>query len=117
MQHKTEQHDSFKSWGYFAAFATFVAGPCIVVSQCYRWLRDGEWPPVSVITALQLAGVNWSFWPTDWLGLHKMLNRMPLSVALNSFSRAMGQRDLYPFVLSGPALEKLAFVHKLIHPS
>jgi hypothetical protein len=40
---------------------------------------------------------------------------LPLSVALNSLSRAMGQRDLYPFVLSGPAIEKLGFVHELIH--
>jgi hypothetical protein len=40
---------------------------------------------------------------------------LPLSIALNSLSRAMGQQDLYPFVLSAPATEKLGFVHKLIH--
>jgi len=42
---------------------------------------------------------------------------MPLTIALNSLNRSMGQPDLYPFVLSTPALEKLAFVHRLVHPA
>jgi hypothetical protein len=41
---------------------------------------------------------------------------MPLTIALNSLNRSMGQADLYPFVLSTPALGKLAFVHGLVHP-
>ncbi|MFO1159497.1 MAG: putative zinc-binding peptidase [Reyranellaceae bacterium] len=40
---------------------------------------------------------------------------LPLSVALNCLNRSMGQPDLYPFVLSGPAIDKLAFVHGLVH--
>jgi hypothetical protein len=27
----------------------------------------------------------------------------------------MGLSDLYPFVLSRPAIEKLAFIHELVH--
>jgi hypothetical protein len=42
---------------------------------------------------------------------------MPLTVAVNGLNRAMGQPDLYPFVLSAPAIEKLGFVHNLVHPS
>jgi len=41
---------------------------------------------------------------------------MPLTIALNSLNRSMGQPDLYPFVLSTPALDKLAFVHGVVHP-
>jgi hypothetical protein len=41
---------------------------------------------------------------------------MPLSLALNSLNRAMGQLDLYPFVLSSPAIDKLGFVHGLVRP-
>lgn len=41
---------------------------------------------------------------------------MPLSLALNSLNRAMGQPDLYPFVLSAPVIEKLAFIHRLVRP-
>jgi hypothetical protein len=39
---------------------------------------------------------------------------MPLSVALNSLNRSMGQPDIYPFVLSGPVITKLKFIHDLI---
>ena len=40
---------------------------------------------------------------------------VPLTVALNSVNRSMGQPDLYPFVLSKPVMEKLDFIHGLIH--
>ena len=38
----------------------------------------------------------------------------PLSVALNSLNRSMGQADLYPFAISPPVVEKLRFIHGLI---
>jgi Putative zinc-binding metallo-peptidase len=34
---------------------------------------------------------------------------------MNSVNRAMGTRDLYPFVLSPRVLIKLEFIHQLIH--
>jgi hypothetical protein len=40
---------------------------------------------------------------------------LPLTFAVNSLNRSMGQPDLYPFVLSQPAIEKMAFVHRLVH--
>jgi hypothetical protein len=40
---------------------------------------------------------------------------LPLSIALNSLNRTMGQPDAYPFVLSSPVIEKLAFMHDTIH--
>jgi hypothetical protein len=42
---------------------------------------------------------------------------LSLSLALNSLNRAMGQADLYPFVLSKPAIEKLGMIHRLVHPA
>ncbi|KQT85181.1 putative zinc-binding peptidase [Aurantimonas sp. Leaf443] len=38
-----------------------------------------------------------------------------LSQALNSFNRAMGHQDLYPFVLSPAVVTKLGFIHDLVH--
>ncbi len=38
----------------------------------------------------------------------------PLTIALNSLNRGMGLADLYPFVLSPRAIQKLRFVHELI---
>jgi hypothetical protein len=40
---------------------------------------------------------------------------IPLTFAANSLNRSMGLPDLYPFVLSRPAIAKLAFVHARIH--
>ncbi|MEN0075446.1 MAG: putative zinc-binding metallopeptidase [Paracraurococcus sp.] len=39
---------------------------------------------------------------------------LPLTFAVNSLNRCMGSADLYPFVLSPPAMEKLGFIHRLI---
>jgi hypothetical protein len=41
----------------------------------------------------------------DWL---------PLTFALNSINRCMGQPDLYPFILTPPVIAKLGFIHDLI---
>jgi len=40
---------------------------------------------------------------------------IPLTVALNSMQRSMGEADLYPFVLVPAVVEKLEFMHKLLH--
>ncbi|MGD9785414.1 MAG: putative zinc-binding metallopeptidase [Hyphomicrobiaceae bacterium] len=42
---------------------------------------------------------------------------IPLTIALNSLSRSMGHLDFYPFVISGPARAKLAYVHDVIRNS
>ena len=39
---------------------------------------------------------------------------LPLTFAVNSLNRSMGQADLYPFVLSPKVVEKLGFVHALV---
>jgi hypothetical protein len=40
---------------------------------------------------------------------------LPLSFAMNSVNRCMGQTDLYPFVLSPAVEKKLGFIHWLLH--
>jgi hypothetical protein len=39
---------------------------------------------------------------------------LPVSFAVNSINEAMGQRDLYPFILSTKTVEKLSFIHDLV---
>ena len=41
----------------------------------------------------------------DWL---------PLTYAVNSLNRSMGNSDLYPFVVSAPVVQKLQFIHDLV---
>jgi hypothetical protein len=42
---------------------------------------------------------------------------LPLTFAVNSINRSMGQPDLYPFVLPPPVIVKLTFIHERIHRS
>ena len=46
-----------------------------------------------------------------------MAEWIPVTFAVNSLNRSMGQPDLYPFVLSPAAIEKLGFVHRLVRNS
>ena len=39
---------------------------------------------------------------------------LPLTYAVNSLNRAMGQPDLYPFVIPPPVVDKLAYIHGLV---
>jgi hypothetical protein len=39
---------------------------------------------------------------------------LPLAWALNMVNRSMGKEDLYPFVLPGPVLQKMRFIHTII---
>jgi hypothetical protein len=40
---------------------------------------------------------------------------LPLTFAVNSINRSMGQPDLYPFVLAPAVIRKLGFIHARIH--
>jgi hypothetical protein len=40
---------------------------------------------------------------------------VPFTLALNNINRSMGQHDFYPFVISPPVVEKLTFIHRLVH--
>jgi hypothetical protein len=39
---------------------------------------------------------------------------LPFVFAMNSVNRAIGARDLYPFILAPPVIEKLTFIHRLL---
>jgi hypothetical protein len=39
---------------------------------------------------------------------------LPLTVAVNSLNRSMGQADLYPFALTPATIDKLRFIHDLV---
>jgi hypothetical protein len=39
---------------------------------------------------------------------------LPFVLAMNSLSRTIGSRDMYPFVLAPPVIGKLTFIHQLV---
>jgi hypothetical protein len=49
-------------------------------------------------------------------GIDRLIDAwLPIEFATNSLNRSMGLIDLYPFLLSSKAIEKLAFIHGLTH--
>ena len=42
-------------------------------------------------------------------------NWVPLAAMLNNLNRAMGHPDAYPFILTPEVIEKLGFIHELVH--
>ena len=52
--------------------------------------------------------------PPDLLSLVRAW--LPLTTAVNSLNRSMGQPDLYPFDPSPNVLVKVRFIHELLHP-
>jgi len=83
-------------YGCLAAFLYLVS------TQVYRWFRDGDWTHFGVAEGLRVgltrccvsdgdtgrlaALVRWLDAPVDWLGLHKILEILPASLALFALS-------------------------------
>ena len=56
------------------------------------------------------------FDPHDTPDLNRLVSAwLPLTFAVNSLNRSMGQPDLYPFVLSPTVIGKLAFIHERVY--
>jgi len=56
------------------------------------------------------------FDPHNTSDLNRLVSAwIPLTFAVNSLNRSMGQPDLYPFVLSPTVIGKLAFIHERIY--
>ncbi len=82
--------------GAIVAYGGLASFLLLVATQIYRWLRDGEWVHIGVSDALLIglgsccdtvgghfAGfAHWLQAPAAGLGLHKVLEVIPASVAL-----------------------------------
>ena len=62
--------------------AIFLSGIGIVSFQIYEYLKQGEWLSFTVIDGLLFIDSSWAKEPDDWLGIWKILNTIPLSLAL-----------------------------------
>jgi hypothetical protein len=76
----------------------------LVGLQSYRWFREGEWTHIGVNDGLRISLVkccvkdgdtgrlaalmHWLDAPVDWLGMHKVLEVVPASLALFAISIA-----------------------------
>ena len=65
--------------------------------------------------AAQVLTAEVDFDPYDAASIETLIDAwLPLTYAMNSLNRCMGAADLYPFVLSEPAIAKLGFIHRLV---
>lgn len=70
-------------------------------------------PPAINAPSLRMAATFDPYAETDFDALITVWP--PLTFAINSLNRSMGQPDLYPFVVPPSVVDKLRFVHRLIH--
>jgi hypothetical protein len=89
-------------FGALLGYCCLAAFLLLLGSQIYRWFRDGEWSHFGVIEGMRAgltrccvndgdtgrlaALVHWLDAPVDWLGLHKVLELLPASLALFALS-------------------------------
>jgi hypothetical protein len=88
--------------GAVVAYGCLAAFLYLISLQLYRWFRDGEWTHVGTGEGLRLvlahccfkegdsgriaALVHWLDAPVDWLGLHRVFELIPASLALFALS-------------------------------
>jgi len=75
------------------SLASFLAGASILVYQVYMYLKGGDWLSFSIISMLNYFGSGWSSNPSNWIGLWKALDKVPLTI----FSVVLGALFLIIF--------------------
>lgn len=70
-------------------------------------------PPIAPLGSEFKAEVHIN--PYHILNFNTIINDwIPISFAMNSLNRSMGLGDIYPFVITQPVKEKMAFIHQLV---
>jgi hypothetical protein len=88
--------------GALVGYGCLAAFLYLVSAQIYRWFREGEWTHFGVSDGMRVglshccvkdadtgrlaALMHWLDTPVDWLGLHKVLEVIPASLALFAVS-------------------------------
>jgi hypothetical protein len=93
---------SCRALGALIGYGCLAAFLYLISVQIYHWFRDGEWTHFGVSDALRMGLVRccvndgdmgrlarlvqWLDAPESWLGLHKVLEILPASLALFAIS-------------------------------
>lgn len=96
--------DFAETWAHYLHIVdTLETAQAIGLQLHSATLTAGE--SLTVVSSDPYASAEFGMLATLWL---------PLTRAINSLNRSMGQPDLYPFVLAEPMLKKLGYVHNLV---
>ena len=90
------------TFGAVLGYGCLAAFLYLISMQLYQWFRDGDWTHIGVADGMyawltrccvkdgdtgRLAALaHWLDAPSDWLGLHKVLEIVPASLALFAVS-------------------------------
>jgi hypothetical protein len=96
--------------GAVIGYGCLIAFLYLVSMQIYHWFRDDEWTHVGLGDGLRIGLLRccvndpdsgkfahllqWLDAPVDWLGLHRVIEVMPASLALFLYSRDRVRRAL-----------------------
>ena len=87
--------------GALIGYGCLAAFLYVICAQIYKWFRDGEWTRIGIGDGIRICLVHccaqdgdtrlggflqWWESPTTWLGLHKVLEVVPVSLALFALS-------------------------------
>lgn len=82
----TEQKNDSEVQNFFwlLVYSPVLTGIGLFCYQVYIWLRTGEWTAYSVLYGLSYFDnlKEWVVYPTSWIGIHKLLDKIPLSLFL-----------------------------------
>ena len=92
----------FAAIGAVIGYGSLIGFIYLVGAQGYRWFREGEWTHIGLDHGLRTALghccvkdgdtgriatlVHWLDTPMDWLGVHKVIEVFPASLALFALS-------------------------------
>jgi hypothetical protein len=90
--------------GAVIGYGCLIAFLYLVGLQCYLWFRDGEWTHIGMTDGLRVglvhccvkdgdtgrlaAFIHWLVAPVNWLGMHKVFEVVPASLAVFAMSIA-----------------------------
>jgi hypothetical protein len=90
--------------GALVGYGCLIAFLSLVGLQTYRWFREGEWTHIGLNDGLRMSlarccvkdgdtgrlaqFLNWLDAPVSWLGMHKVVEVVPASLALFAVSIA-----------------------------
>lgn len=68
------------SFAVLMAFLPLIVAAWVLLWQIFTYLREGSWTSFSLVDGLAWLKVTWAVNPTDWLGLHILLNQIHVSI-------------------------------------
>ena len=89
----------------------FIAAIGVVGYQLVNWFKTGVWKSFDFISFLGEFS-NWAKAPDDWIGLHKLIETVPLTVGLFLIGCLIGILSIYVKIITDDMVKRFKFKKK-----